>query len=73
MNYPYAVILEKDKKEDILVISKKQIEQFKKEMSIYHEEDWVYCKDCLFCELENCHPEDERTNGCYRGEKMEAE
>ena len=73
MNYPYTVILNKDKKEDIPVISKEQIEQFKKEMSIYREEDWVDCKNCLFCELDNCHPEDERIIGCYRGEKMEDE
>jgi hypothetical protein len=71
MNYPYAVIL--DKEEDIPVISKEQIEQFKKEMSVYHDSDWVNCKDCLFRELENCHPEDENATGCYRGEKMEDE
>ena len=36
MNYPYTVTL--DKEEDIPIISKEQIEQFKEEISTYQKE-----------------------------------
>ena len=71
MNYPYAVILDKDKEEDIPVISKEQIERFKQEMPVYYEEDWVDCKDCLWHELGDCDGPESDEYGCYRGEKMD--
>lgn len=42
-------------------------------MIIYHEEDWVNCKDCLWHELGDCDGPESDEYGCYRGEKMEDE
>lgn len=43
------------------------------ETFIYHEEDWVDCKDCLWHELGDCDGPEGDEYGCYRGEKMEDE
>ena len=40
-------------------------------MPVYYEEDWVYCKDCLWHELGDCDGPESDEYGCYHGEKME--
>ena len=37
---------------------------------INHEEDWVYCKECLYRELGDCSGPESDEQGCYRGEKI---
>ena len=82
-NFPYMVILDKESKEEIPVITKEQIEQFKKDLEkfakplfavdeslINHEEDWVYCKECLYYELGDCSGSESDEQGCYGGEKI---
>jgi hypothetical protein len=38
---------------------------------INYEEDWVYCKNCLFYALGDCDGPEDDSPGCYRGEELE--
>ena len=42
-------------------------------MIVYHDEDWVNCKDCLWHELGDCDGSESDEYGCYRGEKIKDE